>query len=68
MKPTVSGTTANIHIPLKEEEAIRAFMKVKPTAAMPQQGTNRPGFVVAEMNEEYGPIMPAQKPRKVTKK
>jgi hypothetical protein len=31
-------TADNIHIPLKEEDAIRAFYKVKPTADMPRSG------------------------------
>ena len=29
-----------IHIPLKEEDAIRAFFKVKPIADMPRPGAN----------------------------
>ena len=29
-----------IHIPLKEEDAILAFMRVKPTADMPRPGAN----------------------------
>ncbi len=29
-----------VHIPLKEEDAIRAFFKVKPTADMPRTGAN----------------------------
>jgi hypothetical protein len=30
----------NVHIPLKEEEAIRALFKVKPTKDMPRPGAN----------------------------
>lgn len=33
-------TADNIHIPLKEVDAIRAFFKVKPTADMPRPGAN----------------------------
>jgi hypothetical protein len=34
----MSRTGDNIRIPLKEEDAIRAFFKVKPTADMPRPG------------------------------
>lgn len=40
MKSRVSRTADNIRIPLKEEDAIRAFFKVKPTAEMPRPGAN----------------------------
>ena len=33
----------SIHIPLKEEDAIRLAFKVKPTAAMPNPGANATG-------------------------
>jgi hypothetical protein len=36
----MSRTADNIHIPLKEEDAILAFTKVKPTADMPRLGAN----------------------------
>jgi hypothetical protein len=36
----MSRTADNIRIPLKTEDAILAFMKVKPTADMPRPGAN----------------------------
>jgi hypothetical protein len=36
----MARTADNIHIPLKTEDAILAFMKVKPTADMPHPGAN----------------------------
>jgi hypothetical protein len=36
MKSRVPHPGNTVHIPLKEEDAIRAFFKVKPTADMPR--------------------------------
>lgn len=30
----------NVHIPLKEDEALRALLRVKPTKDMPRPGAN----------------------------
>jgi hypothetical protein len=44
-----------MHIPLKTEDAILAFMKVKPTAQVPRPGAN-PMKVKTETGEE-GEVM-----------
>jgi hypothetical protein len=52
----MSRTADNIHIPLKAEDAILAFMKVKPTADMPRPGKHRQKSVWAQVDEElHGP-------------
>jgi hypothetical protein len=43
----------NVHIPLKESEALRLLLKVKPTVAMPRPGKHRSKSIVREMNEEF---------------
>jgi hypothetical protein len=48
----VPRTGDNIYIPLKEEDAILAFMKVKPTAGMPRPGKHRQKSVWAQVDEE----------------
>jgi len=40
MKSRVPRPGNTIHIPLKEEDAILAFMRVKPTRDMPRPGAN----------------------------
>ena len=60
----MSRTGDNIKIPLKAEDAILAFMRVKPTESMPRPGRNRSKSIVKEMDQEYGPIRPRLKKAK----
>jgi hypothetical protein len=39
----MARTGDNIHIPLREADAVRALLRVKPTADMPRPGANPTG-------------------------
>ena len=53
-----------VHIPLETDTAIGLLLRVKPTKDMPRPGTNRQKSIVAEANEEFGPITPKKRTKK----
>ena len=48
-------------IALPPTEAIRLLLTVKPLSDMPRPGTHRQTSIMAQINEEYGPVEPTRK-------
>lgn len=56
MKFRVAERVPIPHIPIPEEVALAALLRVKPTKDMPRPGTNPTKSAMDRLNEEFGPL------------